>query len=381
MQSNIRVEANFNGATKELILSNSNFVALQERISQLFSLNSMPTVTYKDDENDTISISSDQELAFACVEKNTLRVDIFANAAQEQEEIAVEPKERKQKEKHERRGRKHERQPQDNETYHLERIERIEQKIQKLKMKLETAGQKQEKITNKIAKLEEKKNKPLKEKKPRLEAKDKQEKQKIKDEKKIAKEEKHKQKEIKKAEKQVEKERKRQEKEFISGEDADLEQGWPSSIEKVYLDGNNMLFVPSYLRNKCLKRSRKSAEKSLSQMAIQVGNQLNLELTHVMYDATTNRENGDTFVVSSARPTYETSDDALVEIAKQAMNVDLDSCLFVTSDRGLRLRLKQVGAKVIKPKQWFKFAFNKINANEENPFENIDQMLETKFSK
>jgi rRNA-processing protein FCF1 len=162
-------------------------------------------------------------------------------------------------------------------------------------------------------------------------------------------------------------------------QDVNLEDEWPREIQNLYLDGNNMLFVPSYLRYLRLKRSKTIAEIVLSNLAREFSLRQQISHTHVMYDSTDITEMSDTFAVSSARPDFNTSDDKLVEIAKQAnMNVTLDSYLFVTSDRELSVRLRQVGAKVIKPKYWFQFTFQIFNRD--NEFESLDQMLENKFA-
>jgi hypothetical protein len=178
--------------------------------------------------------------------------------------------------------------------------------------------------------------------------------------------------------KQLKTKRKEQRKKGRSKQSSDSfdleEQGWPSQITHLYLDGNNMLFVPKSLRELTLTGNRGDSEQLLSDMAREFSTRQQLAFVNVMYDSTVNTLSSDTFVVSSARPTKQTTDDALVEIAKQGVS-DLDCTLFVTSDRELRFRLKQAGAKVIKPKQWFKCAFDKINVGREHPFENIDQML------
>jgi rRNA-processing protein FCF1 len=196
--------------------------------------------------------------------------------------------------------------------------------------------------------------------------------------KRLDKEEKRKYRELVKAARDMLKKKRSEEKNIISTESFDLAQeGWPVAVQQVFLDGNNMLFVPDYLRTKTLQSGRHSAENALSSLARELGVKLKIS-THVMYDSTTTIAASDKFIISSARPRYETSDDALVEIAKHAGPIPnaLSSCLFVTSDRGLRLRLKQLGAQVIKPKQWFAYAFQRINAEEETPFEDMSQMLQ-----
>lgn len=188
-------------------------------------------------------------------------------------------------------------------------------------------------------------------------------------------------KEQKKAEKRAQKEQKIKERELFAAEDYLLDQGWPDTIKKLYLDGNNMLFVSKYLRDLALKRNKAQAERVLSELARNFGQVQNLALTHVIFDKTTSIERGDTFVVSSASSQYQTSDDALIEIAKQASNVKVDSCLFVTSDCKLRKRLREIGAKVIKPKQWFAFTLQRIKEVTQIPYKDVDHLLESFDSK
>ena len=59
------------------------------------------------------------------------------------------------------------------------------------------------------------------------------------------------------------------------------------------------------------------------------------------------------FMVRSANPNYETSDDALVDWAGGLSASDLANSLFVTSDRGLLIRLLEKGVtKLMKSKVW-----------------------------
>jgi len=61
--------------------------------------------------------------------------------------------------------------------------------------------------------------------------------------------------------------------------------------------------------------------------------------------------------VCSARPDFNTSDDALVVWSEGKSALDFNSTLFVTSDRGLKIRLREKGAKLIMNSgTWFKVA-------------------------
>ena len=87
-----------------------------------------------------------------------------------------------------------------------------------------------------------------------------------------------------------------------------------------------------------------------------------MSLMHVCFDNANEQvitNENDTFVVSSARKeAFSTADDMLVELAnRQSIAGTLDSCLFVTADRGLRQRLREVGAKCVGSGKWMKFAY------------------------
>jgi rRNA-processing protein FCF1 len=158
--------------------------------------------------------------------------------------------------------------------------------------------------------------------------------------------------------------------------DVDLEQGWPSDIHFLCLDGNNMLFVQKCIRELTLK-NKQAGEALLNEVSREFGSMQRLALTRVVYDSTNNVERGDTFNVSSARPQYATADDALVDVAKQAAGVNLDHALFVTSDVELTHRLRQTGAKVIKPGQFFNYAFALLNV--QNQYATMDELCEKRY--
>ncbi|CAF4835632.1 unnamed protein product, partial [Rotaria socialis] len=47
----------------------------------------------------------------------------------------------------------------------------------------------------------------------------------------------------------------------------DNQNDWPINIQKVYLDGNNMMFVIDSLRRLCLNQSSKEAERAIAEIA------------------------------------------------------------------------------------------------------------------
>ncbi|KAG2388060.1 hypothetical protein C9374_000910 [Naegleria lovaniensis] len=144
----------------------------------------------------------------------------------------------------------------------------------------------------------------------------------------------------------------------------------PANISRIFLDGNNMFFMTQTMRDLLLKKKNK---KEAEQLIIEIASRFsrasealwNRPLNmHVCFDAANPQvmrgdiEN-DTFVVSSASNAgFSTADDMLVELAnRQNIAGHLDSCLFVTSDNGLRQRLKEIGAKVAKSGKWMKCCY------------------------
>jgi len=139
----------------------------------------------------------------------------------------------------------------------------------------------------------------------------------------------------------------------------DVAQNWPTNATHLYLDGNNMLFVLAPLRNLAIKhRNIKEAERILSTMARKFAQDMKIENCTLIFDDTKLRVDEPHFKVCSARPSYSTSDDALVDFAK------INKGIFVTSDRELINRLKECGGIIIKPKQWFQLvATNSSDVN------------------
>jgi len=139
-------------------------------------------------------------------------------------------------------------------------------------------------------------------------------------------------------------------------------ESWPSGVARLYLDGNNMLYVLSPIRSLVLKGKAKEAEAVLEALARKFADAMNLEHCTLVFDDTNKNVQEDRFVVCSARPSFATSDDALVDWCK---GIDKPS-LFITSDRELLKRLKECGTHVNigKPKEWFRFVARVLSDKE-----------------
>ena len=139
---------------------------------------------------------------------------------------------------------------------------------------------------------------------------------------------------------------------------------WSPAIQKVYLDGNNMLFVESAIRRLCLNHKRRQAEKAIAALAryflVKKGVEVVLVFDQTKLSVKEELRNGSgwplKFEVLSARPQFESSDDALVVWAEKEAG-GLAKTLIVTSDVGLMKRLVEKGATMLmKSGRFFKEA-------------------------
>lgn len=145
---------------------------------------------------------------------------------------------------------------------------------------------------------------------------------------------------------------------------------WPADVTKVFLDGNNMLFVDRNIMKMQLARKKKQAERAVSNLAMAHLTTIGGFNTVLVYDSTRQvsknvllaKGKQQEYVVCSASPGYSTSDDALVDwMNKEAV----ERTLVVTSDRELQRRLNEKNVKyIMKTGNWFKLV--KAALGEEN---------------
>jgi len=102
---------------------------------------------------------------------------------------------------------------------------------------------------------------------------------------------------------------------------------------------------------------------------------MNLKKTILMFDDTKLEEKTDSnFSLICARPKYKTSDDYFVVLSK---DVEIpSSCLFVTSDKELRERLKENGVKICSPKKFMLFTISILGGSVENTDKFFDGLIE-----
>ncbi|CAF1137373.1 unnamed protein product, partial [Didymodactylos carnosus] len=112
---------------------------------------------------------------------------------------------------------------------------------------------------------------------------------------------------------------------------------WPSNIDQVYLDGNNMMFVIDSLRRLCLNRQGKKTENIIGQIASAWNEKLQIPHVNLIYDSTNQVETIGTVNIQSARPKYKTTDDMLIDLAKQNHGKN-EHTIVVTADRALAVQ-------------------------------------------
>ncbi|CAF1271321.1 unnamed protein product [Didymodactylos carnosus] len=128
---------------------------------------------------------------------------------------------------------------------------------------------------------------------------------------------------------------------------------WPTHVTNVYLDGNNMMFVVDSLRRLCLNRQGKKTEKAIAEIASAWNEQMNIANLNLIYDSTRQLASVGTVHVQSAHPTFQTTDDMLIDIMKKRDKEINEHTVVVTSDRYLAAQLITVGCILVKPYHWF----------------------------
>jgi len=176
-----------------------------------------------------------------------------------------------------------------------------------------------------------------------------------KEEKRIAKEEREKAKLIKKQEKEEKKAAKEAEKEKMASIIA-----LPDGIEDVYIDGNNHIYVVQSIRSMVLGKSMSRAETALQLISQEWHKSISQKKVTLIFDDTNKNLSDGSFRVCSAKPFFQTSDDALVHWATQLTPEKAKKTLVFTSDRELTTRLQSYGVQVLKSKCFFKIASIKL---------------------
>lgn len=137
---------------------------------------------------------------------------------------------------------------------------------------------------------------------------------------------------------------------------------WPKGITHLIMDGNNLLFVTSFLRRLVASKQLAKAEAVLALLTSAAAHRLGLSHARLIFDICTNsfskpiagKETA--FLVQGASPDYATADDMIVKWASDH-RAEISSSVFVTSDNGLTKRLRTLDptALVVRPREFLVF--------------------------
>jgi len=137
-----------------------------------------------------------------------------------------------------------------------------------------------------------------------------------------------------------------------------LDEPWPAQFQRIFIDGNNLMFLSNGIRKLTLQKRFRETEKVIASVAESFAECIKITAI-VMFDGTPthftkNYPNGSAVTVTSAKPGFPTTDQALIFWGKSNPN-DVGNSLVVTSDRALTDELKRTGMSVCKPSSWLKF--------------------------
>jgi len=142
---------------------------------------------------------------------------------------------------------------------------------------------------------------------------------------------------------------------LVVAENAFVTQLWPENITHLFVDGNNLFYLTAGLRMLSIQRSRRETERVLAEITETFISTQNLETVLIFDNSSLKTKktlpNQSTFEVTSAKPNFGTSDEALVHWAKNNPNI-APRTLFITSDKALGGELALTGAKVARSGVW-----------------------------
>jgi len=140
--------------------------------------------------------------------------------------------------------------------------------------------------------------------------------------------------------------------------DIPLDEPWPARFERIFIDGNNLMFLTNGLRKLTLHKKFRETEKAITSIVESFAGCVKITAI-LMFDGTptqitNNFPNGSVVTITSARPAFQTTDQALVCWGKSNPNC-VGNSIVVTSDRALTGELKTTGMSICKPSSWLKF--------------------------
>jgi len=151
----------------------------------------------------------------------------------------------------------------------------------------------------------------------------------------------------------------------------------PEGFETVYIDGNELLYDIQLIRSLALQRNKSRAELALQLIAQQWAKLTKCNVT-LIFDETELFLNADGFCVCSARPFFNTSDLALINMC--SFNNESASKLVFTSDKELSIKLEELGVTLLKSKHFFQIASNMLGKQEGETLDSwTERWLKDKF--
>jgi len=109
------------------------------------------------------------------------------------------------------------------------------------------------------------------------------------------------------------------------------------------------MFVVDSLRRLCLNRAGKKTERAIAQIAAAWNEQMHIPNVDLIFDSTHQLDQVGSVRVSSAQPTYKTTDDMLIEIARRNENQEKNKhTIIVTSDRALAVHVSVLFLLIMK---------------------------------
>jgi len=133
---------------------------------------------------------------------------------------------------------------------------------------------------------------------------------------------------------------------------------WPAQFTRIFVDGNNLMFLTNGLRKLTLQKKFRKIENVLASITEHFSEKTKITAILIFDGTPTNSQktllNGSSMTVTSARPEFPTTDQALIHWAKNNPS-EVASSVVVTSDRALSGELKVAGLASVKPAEWLKF--------------------------
>jgi len=146
-----------------------------------------------------------------------------------------------------------------------------------------------------------------------------------------------------------------------------VNEAWPAQFERIFIDGNNLMFLTNGIRKLTLQKKFRETEQVITSIAESFAECIKITAV-VMFDGTPtqktkNYPNGSEVTVTSARPAFPTTDQALICWGKSNPNC-VGNSIVVTSDRALTGELKTFGMSICKPSSWLKFVVHMLSMDQ-----------------